>query len=977
MKFNDLKDFISNRMILQDDHNYQPIVIVTLVQNGGSATLEEFKTQLQKANPEHDLNFFTNCPAFPIITNEVSRNGIRQYDGATIANRNQDKFEMLDFDSYTTEQKAWIIVECILKIKEKKEELEDCVEYVKYMQQMMPELESNRKEVLKKYGQIFSSRNIDKLTKKSFVDFLQYKNNKHWTGIARNTKLQTKDFVATKKALKILVDEKIPIEERIKQITSVKGFGVSTFTPILHVASNMKYAVVNGVVRGALDNLGFLPDTPTGRLERYEEWESIVLPQEIVMEIAKRYSFNLWEVDWLWFDVVNKRKPNDPPKYWLITAGRDHSEQTKWLSQKYCAVGYNDLFLPRYIERGGQVFTPTRKIFRSEIEKQMTEREKRKAKEENRKPDKITKQGISWHGIYLAWFMEVAKNDVIVLWDGGTKTFAKGIVTGNYQYKKYKGMEHSKSVLWHSFEQDIPKEYQIGGHPGIFNLKDPYYYPKETSKLYKWLFDDQTSQETMYFLLRHQVDGPWKDDLGKKYHVGRKKNGQMGNLVRKILDAGVGTKTVWYSTSKGDFYFWGYGTVSKIETVTEDKDWNLIYDDFKFFEGDVDIQGRRLKKATESINQQLHNLEDQSKKTGFNWQQSINTIPKKIYEEITGTSSTLASISGKYQEYLDILDWKNNLILYGPPGTGKTYHAVEIAKVFPKSKPAWKVTFHQSYSYEEFMEGLKARLKLEDENDPTSKKYVDYYVEDGIFKKFCEEARKDDEHNYVMIIDEINRGNISKVFGELITVIEKDKRGTDVLLPYSKQKFNVPPNVYIIGTMNTADRSIALIDTALTRRFARKEIMPDSSVLKDKNDKVSVVDGINLKELLDILNQKIYNIGMRERQIGHSYLMKGENGIDNISELRLAFVYDILPLLRELPIGEDEDLQSIISPSLFIDWDTKNTKRELTKRLIEKGHNHADDAFKKEINDFMKWAQSDQELDNEEEQNTSNENPDI
>ena len=116
---------------------------------------------------------------------------------------------------------------------------------------------------------------------------------------------------------------------------------------------------------------------------------------------------------------------------------------------------------------------------------------------------------------------------------------------------------------------------------------------------------------------------------------------------------------------------------------------------------------------------------------------------------------------------------------------------------------------------------------------------------------------------------------------------------------------------------------------------------------------------------------------MRERQIGHSYLMKGENGIDNIDDLRLAFVYDILPLLRELPIGEDEDLQSIISPSLFIDWDTKNTKRELTKRLIEKGHNHADDAFKKEINDFMKWAQSDQELDNEEEQNTSNENPDI
>ena len=120
MKFRDLKDFITNQMQPYLDYNYQQIVIATLVQNGGSATLKELKTQLQKANPEHELNFFTNCPAFPIITNEVERNGNVLYGGGKITSRNQDKFEMLDFDSYTTEQKAWIIVECILKIKEKK-----------------------------------------------------------------------------------------------------------------------------------------------------------------------------------------------------------------------------------------------------------------------------------------------------------------------------------------------------------------------------------------------------------------------------------------------------------------------------------------------------------------------------------------------------------------------------------------------------------------------------------------------------------------------------------------------------------------------------------------------------------------------------------------------------------------------------------------------------------------------------------------
>ena len=132
-----------------------------MVQNGGSATLKELKTQLQKANPEHELNFFTNCPAFPIITNEVERNGNVLYGGGKIASRNQDKFEMLDFDSYTTEQKAWIIVECILKIKDKKEELENSAEFVRYQMQMQPELAKEEKEVLDKYGKIFALKNCN------------------------------------------------------------------------------------------------------------------------------------------------------------------------------------------------------------------------------------------------------------------------------------------------------------------------------------------------------------------------------------------------------------------------------------------------------------------------------------------------------------------------------------------------------------------------------------------------------------------------------------------------------------------------------------------------------------------------------------------------------------------------------------------------------------------------------------------------
>ena len=128
------------------------------------------------------------------------------------------------------------------------------------------------------------------------------------------------------------------------------------------------------------------------------------------------------------------------------------------------------------------------------------------------------------------------------------------------------------------------------------------------------------------------------------------------------------------------------------------------------------------------------------------------------------------------------------------------------------------MTFHQSYGYEDFIEGIKPTI---------TNGNISYEVASGVFKKFCEAACIRPTENFVFIIDEINRGNISKIFGELITLIEDDKREEiSVTLPYSQEEFTVPRNVYIIGTMNTADRSIALIDTALRRRFGFIEMMP-------------------------------------------------------------------------------------------------------------------------------------------------------
>lgn len=180
---------------------------------------------------------------------------------------------------------------------------------------------------------------------------------------------------------------------------------------------------------------------------------------------------------------------------------------------------------------------------------------------------------------------------------------------------------------------------------------------------------------------------------------------------------------------------------------------------------------------------------------------------------------------------------------------------------------------------------------------------------------------------YILIIDEINRGNISKIFGELITLIEESKRIKNpeelrVALPYSGKKFDngkgfgVPKNLYIIGTMNTADRSIALIDTALRRRFEFVEMMPKAEKLKDKDDgeKPLVIDGVNLQKLLNAINERIEFLLDREHKIGHAYFI----GVANLSDLRKVFKNKIIPLLQEYFYDDYEKIRAVLNDNGMI-----------------------------------------------------------
>jgi 5-methylcytosine-specific restriction enzyme B len=216
------------------------------------------------------------------------------------------------------------------------------------------------------------------------------------------------------------------------------------------------------------------------------------------------------------------------------------------------------------------------------------------------------------------------------------------------------------------------------------------------------------------------------------------------------------------------------------------------------------------------------------------------------------------------------------------------------------------ITFHQSYSYEDFVEGIRPIISEEPETD----NIVQYEVKPGIFRQICDRAQSDPGNNYLLVIDEINRGNISKIFGELITLIEDDKRlGSSneltITLPYSQEKFGIPSNLYILGTMNTADRSIALLDIALRRRFTFVELMPQPDLLESK-----VFDGItiDLPKILRRINNRIKYLIGRDYQIGHSYLMN----IQDVTSLRFVWFNQIIPLLQEYCYHDQEKLQELL-----------------------------------------------------------------
>jgi 5-methylcytosine-specific restriction protein B len=382
-------------------------------------------------------------------------------------------------------------------------------------------------------------------------------------------------------------------------------------------------------------------------------------------------------------------------------------------------------------------------------------------------------------------------------------------------------------------------------------------------------------------------------------------NGNKRRIFQNFLDAKAGDIVIGYETSP-------VKQIVALAEVFQENDGEKLY--FKKVEGlstPIDYSTLKeypeLEKMEYFINPQgsLFKLTKSEYEIIMDIIRDANPVTMKETFEIYTKEDFLDEvyITGEsYDSLVSLLKHKKNIILQGAPGVGKTFAAKRLAYAMMGEKDEDRievVQFHQSYSYEDFVMGYKPKGN-------------EYELKRGVFYRFCQKVANDpDNKEYFFIIDEINRGNLSKIFGELLMLIEKDYRGTKATLAYSEIPFAVPENLYIIGMMNTADRSLAMIDYALRRRFSFYEMEPGFNSDGFKADQKSL-DNETFNVLIDHIKELNRDITTDSSLgkgfcIGHSYFCNQEECTD---EWMMEIVeYDIIPMLSEYWFDEQEKLQ--------------------------------------------------------------------
>lgn len=501
---------------------------------------------------------------------------------------------------------------------------------------------------------------------------------------------------------------------------------------------------------------------------------------------------------------------------------------------------------------------------------------------------------------------EMNPGDIIFVKKGRSTILGRGVVLTNYIYDdKRQDYKNVRSVKWEKIGQ-----WTLDELTPMKTLTDISKYTDYVNRLNALVEGNSVPEENCnywYLCTNPKMFSIMDWPVGDTQEFTLKNdNGNKRQRPQNFIDAKAGDKVICYASSP-------IKQVTSLAIVSREQDGETIeFEKTETLPYPIDLK-------TIHSTSELQNVEGLP-----NFQGTLFKLTKDEYDKILDLvreSNAPVNQKSNYEPYTEedflnevylpngefyrlknLLINKKNIILQGAPGVGKTYSARRLAYAMMGEKDDSRISliqFHQNYSYEDFILGYK----------PSGDTFE---LQRGIFYKFCINAANDPNNDYFFIIDEINRGNLSKIFGELMMLIEKDYRGQKLTLAYNDETFFVPKNVYIIGMMNTADRSLAMIDYALRRRFSFFEMKPGfvSDGFKKYIDKFSNEHFNKMIELIKNLNENIRKDDSLGEgfEIGHSYFC-GQDQVDD-NWLHQVIDYDIIPMLNEYWFDNKKEIET-------------------------------------------------------------------
>ena len=574
-------------------------------------------------------------------------------------------------------------------------------------------------------------------------------------------------------------------------------------------------------------------------------------------------------------DEIWKKVKDNYQNAWVIAAGEGGALWDDFVKSNMIKIGWNEVGDLSSISRKDQLKAILGKTYPKYS----------KESDESISPDKAAQ--MLW-----AFSHEIKVGDIVFVKSGKTHIVGRGTVQSDYKFGDYGEYQHGRDIEWsHTGIWEFPFN---GVRQTLFKLK-----PDKCKQLEDLVSHEDSNNTTGVLPKKHEVD-----------LMNTKKDG-IPYVLNTIFYGPPGTGKTYMLLDKlaKDYFYEQIGQLTETEKIAK------AVVDLSWWEAValclLDMGGSAQVPQIMKHPLMVAHVKNTNSQNPANavWGQlqthAIEDCPYVNFAKRTDPKVFSKSKDSTWTVDRDLLseirpDLFDRLKLFQTK--------VETAEIIRYQF----ITFHQSYSYENFVEGICAET---DDNGN-----IHYDVTPGIFWKFCQQAQSDPDHNYALFIDEINRGNISGIFGELISLIEEDKRERlHVTLPYSKKDFFVPKNLYIFGSMNTADRSIDALDSALRRRFDFVEMGPKPELLKEPDFAPKHIP-VDLCALLKSINRRVEFLLDRDHMIGHSYFMKvqAQNADDELRNLQKTFKNQIIPLLEDYFYGNLEKVQMVLGDKIIV-----------------------------------------------------------